>query len=124
LGKKGAFELFVPKGDKPVEVDAVVGASFLITPMARKKVGLLDERYFMYFEDLDYCRRVNKLGLKVYYLPSAKIIHYHGASGKKIVKPAFQWKRLIPSSKIYHGALTHYLINFIIWLGQKIKKIF
>jgi len=57
---------------KPRTVDAVVGAAFLLTPLALKKVGLFDERFFMYFEDLDYCRRVKKAGLKVYYLPSQK----------------------------------------------------
>lgn len=120
---RGKHEPYVPKTDSPTEVDAVVGAAFLLTPRAREKVGLLDERYFMYFEDLDYCRRVKRASLKVYYLPSAEIIHYHGASGKNEVAPAFQWRRLIPSSKIYHGTLKHYLINFILWSGQKWRKL-
>ena len=124
LGKKGSFELYVPLEDVPIEVDAVVGAAFLIPRKVIDKVGLFDERYFMYFEDLDYCRRVVKRGMKVYYLPASKIIHYHGASGKNVVKPAFQWKRLIPSSKIYHGVFMHFVINFVIWSGQKLKKVF
>jgi len=76
----------------------------------------------MYFEDLDFCRRVRKAGYKIYYLPTAEIIHEHGASGKTLVDPADQWKRLIPSSKIYHGWLKHYLISFILWSGQKCLK--
>jgi len=86
------------------------------------KIGLLDERYFMYFEDLDYCRKAKKFGLKVYYLPTAKIIHEHGASGRKLAKPEEQWKRLIPSSKIYHGPLRHFLINLIIRLSRLWEK--
>jgi len=124
LGEKGVLDKFFPKTQEPCEVEAVVGAVFLITPSALKEVGKLDERYFMYFEDLDYCRRVAKAGLKVYYLPSAKIIHYHGASGKNIVSSTNQWRRLIPSSKIYHGVIRHYLINFFIWSGQKLCKLF
>lgn len=124
FGQKKAFELYVPFGEEPREVEAVVGAAFLITPKALKKVGLMNEKYFMYYEDLDYCRRVINKGLKVYYLPKAQIIHYHGASGKKVVKSEFQWRRLIPSSKIYHGAIIHYLITFVIWSGQKWQKIF
>ncbi len=54
FGRKGLFDKFAPKGEPSVKVDAVVGAAFLITPQARKKVGLLDERYFFYFEDIDY----------------------------------------------------------------------
>jgi len=120
LGKKGLFEKFAPKGKNPVTVDALVGASFLITPKARKLVGLLDERYWAYFEDIDYCRNVWKKGLKVYYLPSSEIVHYHGASFKKATPDdTTRWRRLIPSSKIYHGIVGHYIINSIIWLGQK-----
>lgn len=123
FGRK-TYSKYAPTGSQPVIVDAVVGAAFLITPAALQKVGLLDERYFMYFEDLDYCRRVKNAGLKVYYLSDAEIIHYHGVSGRSLASQENQWKRLIPSSKIYHGTINHYLITFIILLAQKIQKIF
>jgi len=124
FNKKGLLEKFAPKGKLPVVVDAVVGAVFLITPAARKRVGLLDEKYWAYFEDIDYCRQCWKRGLKVYYLPGSEIIHYHGVSFKKATPDdKTRWKRLIPSSKIYHGVFRHYLINSVIWLGQKWQKI-
>lgn len=122
FGKKSLFEKFVPKGDAPSTVDAVVGAVFLITQDSLKKVGLLDERYFAYFEDLDYCRRVWKNGLKVYYLPDSVVTHYHGATFKKMSDESLQWRKLIPGSKIYHGELIHYIIFLIMWLGQKWQK--
>jgi len=81
----------------------------------------LDERFFMYFEDLDYCRRVRKAGFKVYYLPEAEFIHFHGQSGKNIPQQTHRW--LVESSKIYHGKLNYYLITSIIWLGQKWQKL-
>lgn len=124
LGSNGLFDKFAPKGKNPVEVDSVVGAVFLITPEARKRVGILDERYFAYFEDIDYCRQTWKKGLKVYYLPSSIIMHYHGATFKKLANESERWKRLIPSSKIYHGLIKHYIINAIIWSGQKWQKLF
>lgn len=123
LGKKGLFEKFAPKGDLPVTVDSVVGAVFLITPEAKKRVGILDERYFAYFEDIDYCRQVWKQGLKVYYLPESVITHYHGATFKKLANESERWKKLIPSSKIYHGLIKHYVINAILWVGQKWQKL-
>jgi GT2 family glycosyltransferase len=119
FGEKGLFGLFAPKSEDPIRVDSVVGAAFLITPEALKKVGLLNEKYFMYFEDLDYCRRIKKAGLKVYYLPKAEVVHHLGASGTKVAKSDEQWRRLVPSSKIYHGAFMHNLINFVLWSGQK-----
>lgn len=125
FGKKGLFDKYAPSGKNPETVDALVGAAFLITPEALKKIGGLDERYWAYFEDIDYCRHVWKSGLKVYYLPSSVITHYHGASFKKVSSDnATRWRRLIPSSKIYHGLVGHYIINGVIWLGQKWQKFF
>ena len=123
LGKKGLLEKYAPGGNEAHEVEAVVGAAFLITPEAFNKVGLLDERYFMYFEDLDYCRRVRQNGLKTYYLPKAEVIHYHGESGRKILDAPNQWRRLIPSSKIYHGIIVHNIIFFITWASQKVAAV-
>lgn len=123
LNEKGLLDKYIPAGNNAQEVEAAVMAAFLITPRALKEVGPLDERYFMYFEDLDYCRKIKKAGFKIYYLPNALAIHHHGASGKKLAKKDDQWRRLIPSSKIYHGALKHYLFNFILWSGQKWQKL-
>ena len=124
FNKKGLLDKYAPKSKEATEVDAVVGASFFITPEARKKVGMLDERYWAYFEDIDYCRQTWKQGLKVYYFPKSEIIHYHGVSFKKATPDdKTRWRRLIPSSKVYHGLFKHYLINFIILMGQKWQKL-
>lgn len=123
LGEKGLFEKFAPKGKSPVAVDSVVGAVFLITPKALKCIGPLDERYFAYFEDVAYCRSVWKSGLKVYYLPTSIITHYHGATFKKLGDASNRWRKLIPSSITYHGFLKHYLLFIILWTGQKWQKI-
>ncbi|MGB9911230.1 MAG: glycosyltransferase family 2 protein [Microgenomates group bacterium] len=121
LGEKGAYEKYTPLGEKPLEVDAVTGAVMLISRKTIKKIGLFDERYFMYFEDLDYCRRVKKAGLKIYYLPTVKILHHHGQSAKKVGDQARKW--LVKSSKIYNGIIKYWLLTFIIWSGQKWRKI-
>jgi GT2 family glycosyltransferase len=123
FGEKGLFEKYAPQGAEPVEVDALVGACFMITGRALKKVGMLDERYFFYFEDIDYCRKVWKAGFRVYYLPTVEVVHYHGSSGRKLAETKDQWKRLIPSSKIYHGPFRHYILTGVLWLGQKWQKL-
>ena len=123
FGKK-AYSGYVPTSNFPLEVDAVMGAAFLITPQASELAGLLSEKYFMYFEDIDYCRKVHRAGLKVYYLPEAQIVHYHGISGKNLADSNNQWRRLVPSSKLYHGWFKHELITFVIRSGTKFRKIF
>jgi GT2 family glycosyltransferase len=122
LNQKTILDKYAPKTTKPTKVEVAAMAAFLITPRALRRVGMLNPSYFMYYEDFDYCRRIKKYGLSLYYLPDAQIIHYHGASGKKLADYDNQWRRLIPSSKIYHGIIKHYIYNFILWSGQKIHK--
>src|SRR3989344_4602101 len=121
FGEKDLLDKYYPTDDTAVVIDMGVMAAFLITPSALKKIGLLNERYFMYYEDFDYCRELRKAGLKTYYLPTAEVIHHHGASGNNVKDTNEQWKRLIPGSIIYHGRFRHYLLNFIIWSGQKFR---
>lgn len=118
FGEKGLLDKYSPKKESKVEVGVM--AAFLITPKALK-LGGLNEDYFMYFEDLDYCRKLRKNGLDIYFLPDAEVVHHHGASGKNLAGEAEQWKRLIPSSKVYHGLINHYLIISVMWSAQKLK---
>lgn len=62
------------------EVDWMTGAFFLIRKEVLEQVGHIDEDYFMYTEEVDFCFRAKKKGWKVWYLPKWKIIHYGGAS--------------------------------------------
>lgn len=121
FGKPYAYSNFAPKDKIPLAVDAIVGAAFLITPKAYKKIGMLNEKYFMYFEDLDYCREIKKKGMKTYYLPNIKVKHLHGATGKTMRRDEV-YKMLHLSSKNYHGKLRHFIIQFILWSGQKLRK--
>jgi len=58
-------------------VDWIFGACLLIGRSALEKIGLLDERFFMYFEDLDWCRRSWQEGFKVIYFSQTEMVHYH-----------------------------------------------
>lgn len=67
----------------PLEVDWISGACLMIKTDAINDVGILDERFFMYWEDADWCFRAQKQGWKIYWLPTAKIEHIGGESSKK-----------------------------------------
>jgi N-acetylglucosaminyl-diphospho-decaprenol L-rhamnosyltransferase len=66
--------------DEPGEVDAVNGAFMLVRAGAVREVGLLDEGYWLYMEDLDWCRRFWDAGWKVFYEPAGVALHVKGGS--------------------------------------------
>ncbi|MCP4107450.1 MAG: glycosyltransferase [Desulfobacteraceae bacterium] len=72
-------------GKSPMEVDWVSGACMVIRRKAIEEIGLLDERFFMYWEDADWCRRMWEAGRKVVYFPQASVYHYGGRSSEKII---------------------------------------
>ena len=65
------------------EVDWLLGAALMISRPALEKVGPMDERFFLYFEDVDWCRRFWENDYKVVYFPEARMHHYHGRGSKK-----------------------------------------
>ena len=67
------------------EVDWVRGAALLVRREAIDQVGLLDEAYFMYSEELDWCRRIRDAGWRVVYLPAARIVHHEGKSSDQAI---------------------------------------
>lgn len=85
--------------DRFREVDQLSGACLLVRRETIEHVGLLDENFFIYCEDVDWCRRMRQRGWKLYYLPQAQIIHYKGESSKKSSHQAI---------RIYYQSLRHF----------------
>ena len=88
-------------------VDWVVGACLLVRREVYDQVGGLDEGFFMYSEEMDWCKRIQDAGWKVVYLPTARVIHHEGKSSEQVV-PArhihFQSSKVRYFRK-HHGAL-------------------
>ncbi|MCK5117578.1 MAG: glycosyltransferase family 2 protein [Candidatus Aegiribacteria sp.] len=61
--------------DKPSKVDWLVGAAMWLTPTGRERVGLMSEKYFLYFEDVQLCMRARERGMGVWFVPEAVIRH-------------------------------------------------
>lgn len=66
-------------------VDWVMGACMMVRREAYEQVGGLDEGFFMYSEELDWCRRIKDAGWGVFYLPAAVVIHHEGKSSEQVV---------------------------------------
>lgn len=69
-----------PPPDREETVDWVVGASMIIRCAVFEKIGLLDDKYFMYFEEVDFCLRARRAGFVCRYVPEARIVHLIGKS--------------------------------------------
>jgi GT2 family glycosyltransferase len=69
------------KHDAMREVDWVTGAAFMTKRETFKTCGMLDERFFMYFEDMDYCMTVNRNGYATYFCPRFSVVHHHAKGG-------------------------------------------
>lgn len=71
--------------DVIAEVDWVVGACILVPRAVYETVGPMDEAYFMYSEELDWCRRIKDAGWQVVYYPEAQVLHHYGKSSEQAV---------------------------------------
>ena len=83
----------------PVAIDWVSGACMILRRKALEGFGSFDERFFMYFEDADLCRRARGAGWSVYYVPDVEIVHHTGGSTRS--RPRAIWD-LHKSAFLYH----------------------
>lgn len=118
------------------EVDAIVGAFFLTRKSVMDKVGLFDEAYFMYAEDLDLCYRIKKAGFKIMYVPEVEVLHLKGVSSgikshSQEISKATLAERTRSLDSFYSTMLTFYkknlaknypfFLNWIVYLGVNLK---
>jgi GT2 family glycosyltransferase len=108
--------------DRVQDVDWLMGAALMARREAIERVGPMDERFFMYSEELDWCRRFREAGWRVVYLPTAQILHHEGKSSEQVL-PArhihFQTSKVRYFRK-YHGhvaaeALRLFLLGNYVW---------
>ena len=71
--------------DRPFEVDHPLGASMLVRAEAIRQIGLMDEGFHMYCEEIDWAWRIKKAGWKIFCVPRAEIVHYGGQSTRQIM---------------------------------------
>ncbi|KKQ57173.1 MAG: hypothetical protein US74_C0007G0022 [Parcubacteria group bacterium GW2011_GWA2_38_13] len=80
--------------------EQVEGAFFMIPRKVVEKIGLLDEKFYIWFEEVDFCKRISDANMKVYYVATAVITHYGGMS--------FKQKFSLEKQKIFNASLIYY----------------
>jgi N-acetylglucosaminyl-diphospho-decaprenol L-rhamnosyltransferase len=74
--------------DEPTAVECVLGACLCVRSSVLPRLGLLDEDYFFFFEEIEWCQRARRIGAEVYYLPEARAIHGGGQTANRFRGPS------------------------------------
>jgi GT2 family glycosyltransferase len=88
-------------------VDSIRGSFFMIRREVLEKIGLLDERFFLWFEEVDFCKRAKEAGYEIAYTPAAKCLDYVGQSFKQVA----QYKK----QKIFTESMLKYFKKWEPW---------
>lgn len=109
--------------DQEQEVEALTGACMLVPRVVIDKVGMLDEQFFFYGEDLDWCYRIKEAGYKILYYPAAEILHLKSASSRnipyKIVKVAYTAMKIF--YKKHYAPKYPAPFNWLVYLGINLR---
>lgn len=109
--------------DQETEVDAVTGAFMMVSREALDKVGMLDEDFFMYGEDLDWCWRIKSAGFKIIYFPKAEITHFKYGSSQLIPFRTIRMAHLAMKLfyKKHYASARSPLFNFLVYSGINLR---
>ncbi|MCU0520082.1 MAG: glycosyltransferase family 2 protein [Anaerolineae bacterium] len=111
----GRYNLTYLPEDETADVDAVVGAFMLVRGEAIAEVGLLDESFFMYGEDLDWAFRMKAAGWRVYYYPKVTVLHVKRASSRQNPRAQVEfWRSMEIFYKKHYAAETPRWLHLLI----------
>lgn len=106
--------------------EAVSGSCMFIRREVITKIGYLDEAYYAYQEDSDYCYRARQAGFQIYYVPLGQIVHYGGQGGSLVHarRSIYEWHR---SYWIYYrkhfAPREFFLVNWLVYIGIAIRLV-
>jgi GT2 family glycosyltransferase len=89
--------------DRARRVDVLLGAAILVRRSALDRVGLLDEDYFIYSEEVDLCYRLGRAGYEIRWVPEAVVMHHGGQSTRQVALPMFL--------RLYQGKVLYFRKN-------------
>ena len=123
----GRYNLTYLSPDETYELDAVSGSFMMIRREAYEHVGGLDEDFFMYGEDLDWCYRIQQAGWKNYYVHSTQIIHYKGESTKRSnlneIRTFYQAMHLFVQKHLSSSRFFAFLIRLAITVSSRLAML-
>ncbi len=122
-----SYSVRLPLSDAPMEPQWISFAAALLRREVVERVGLLDEGYFMYFEDVDYCRRTLQAGWQVVYWPAAHVVHLHAGRQTRAGRSTSRWPRYYYASRAryfakFHGRVGLWIANALWSAGRTVSR--
>jgi GT2 family glycosyltransferase len=117
----GRYPRQLYEGTEPFPIDHPLGASMMVPAEAIADVGLMDEDFFMYCEEIDWCWRMRDAGWKRLCVPTAHVIHHAGRSSEQVRIPTFVnlWKSRAQLYARHHRPSTRRLARILVHAGMK-----
>jgi GT2 family glycosyltransferase len=118
----GRYNMTFLDEDQQADVDSCVGACMLVRAEAIQKAGLLDEQFFMYGEDLDWCLRIKQHGYRVIYYPSVVVHHVKRAASRASRKAQYEFQRAMwLFYRKHYRASTPWPMDALVRLGLAVR---
>lgn len=121
--KTDSYKKFNMNENESGQTEALSGAAMMFKRKVYEKIGGLDEDFFMYGEDLDFCKRVLDIGWRTFYVSDAEIIHLYGSSSaKRKMKSLINfYNAMWIYYKKHFYSKNNIVFNIVIWTGIKIR---
>lgn len=121
----GAYRMSYWGMDDLREVDSVMGACMILRAEAIHKVGGLDERYFMYSEEMDLCYRLRQAGWKVRYFPSPRAVHIWGGSSRRVPQQTFLrlFRSRVMFFRKHYGRLNAVAYQLLLFFSSLVRTV-
>ncbi|MBF0485344.1 MAG: glycosyltransferase family 2 protein [Candidatus Omnitrophica bacterium] len=117
---KGITSCPVEKGE-PFSVDWISGAFLAVRMSVYRQIGGLNEQYFFYVEDMEWCFRISQAGWKIFFIPEVQVIHFYGASQKtreqRVVMVEHWYRNMRSCFSQYHNRLGVFIFDVLVIAG-------
>lgn len=117
----GRYPRRLYRAGRPFPIDFALGAALMVRREAIEAAGLLDEGYFMYAEEVDWCWRIRRAGWPFYCVPAARVLHHGGASTRQFRVQSFEnlWRSRRRLYDRFYGPARRRLAGWIVRLGMR-----
>jgi GT2 family glycosyltransferase len=109
---------------EPFPIDHPLGAALMARRQAIQDVGLLDERFFIYCEEVDWCMRMKKAGWSIHCVPRAEVVHHEARSTRQVRGEMFAalWKSRYLLFEKHYGRFYQWAVRRIVGLGLRAER--